>query len=245
MQNKSKIMAIHTQLSMKSNASVQKDLDFSTNQDSQKSMITLWWVTWRMHADAFVCLYFEKLENNLISRNDAISRCSLFFDNSLCLWFGSSFCIWLLSSLKCGGLLKQKVSASNLFQAGTSVGKQTWILFHLPVQLPIPAYLLTLIYFFLTILAISMLVGLRTKKTRLVLAWIIFFLLSVVPEGGMVLFMSVYSWVRIMVQAISFQSLFYWLIFGSLMEGMKLKMDCFSMEASTEWSSWLCGFAEP
>ncbi|TRY73361.1 hypothetical protein TCAL_06017 [Tigriopus californicus] len=71
---------------------------------------------------------------------------------------------------------------------------EVWWIIEAEVQLPIPAYLLTLIYFFLTILAISMLVGLRTKKTRLVLAWIIFFLLSVIPEGGMVLFMSVYSW---------------------------------------------------
>eukprot|EP00095_Tigriopus_kingsejongensis_P003899 maker-scaffold296_size217904-snap-gene-1.19 protein:Tk03899 transcript:maker-scaffold296_size217904-snap-gene-1.19-mRNA-1 annotation:"hypothetical protein L798_12863" len=62
------------------------------------------------------------------------------------------------------------------------------------IQLPLPAYLLTLVYFFLAILSIFMLLGLRTKKTRLVLAWIVFFLLAVFPEGGMVVFMAVYYW---------------------------------------------------
>jgi hypothetical protein len=41
-----------------------------------------------------------------------------------------------------------------------------------------------------------MLIGLRGKKTRMLLAWMLFFLLGVFPEAGMVLFMAVYYWVR-------------------------------------------------
>ena len=40
-----------------------------------------------------------------------------------------------------------------------------------------------------------MLVGLRTKRTRLLLAWILINLLVICPEAGMVLFMAVYYWV--------------------------------------------------
>lgn len=41
-----------------------------------------------------------------------------------------------------------------------------------------------------------MLIGLRTRKTRYLLLWIIFFLLCVFPEAGIVLYMAVYYWVR-------------------------------------------------
>jgi hypothetical protein len=64
------------------------------------------------------------------------------------------------------------------------------------VNLPIPAYLLALVYFFLSLLSVVMLIGLRGKKTRMLLAWMLFFLLGVFPEAGMVLFMAVYYWVR-------------------------------------------------
>ena len=63
------------------------------------------------------------------------------------------------------------------------------------MNLPIPAYLLALVYFFLSLLSVVMMVGLRGKKTRMLLAWMIFFLLAVFPEAGMVLFMGVYYWV--------------------------------------------------
>ena len=62
--------------------------------------------------------------------------------------------------------------------------------------MPIPAYLLALVYFFLAVLSVVMLIGLRGKKTRMLLAWMLFFLLGVFPEAGMVLFMAVYYWVR-------------------------------------------------
>ena len=68
-------------------------------------------------------------------------------------------------------------------------------IFLVPVRLPIPAYLLALSYFFLSLLSLSMLVGLRTKRTRLLLAWILINLLVICPEAGMVLFMAVYYWV--------------------------------------------------
>ena len=45
-----------------------------------------------------------------------------------------------------------------------------------------------------------MLVGLRTKRTRLLLAWILINLLVICPEAGMVLFMAVYYWVSLHVQ---------------------------------------------
>ena len=66
------------------------------------------------------------------------------------------------------------------------------------VRLPIPAYLLALFYFFLALLSLSMLVGLYTKKTRLLLAWILINLLVICPEAGMVLFMAIYYWVSLL-----------------------------------------------
>ncbi len=72
----------------------------------------------------------------------------------------------------------------------------SWHYFPITVQLPLAAYLLALIYFFLSVLSLSTLVGLRAKRTRLLLAWILFFLLCVFPEAGMVLYMAVYYWVR-------------------------------------------------
>ena len=55
---------------------------------------------------------------------------------------------------------------------------------------------MALVYFFLSLLSVVMMVGLRGKKTRMLLAWMIFFLLAICPEAGMVLFMGVYYWVR-------------------------------------------------
>ena len=63
------------------------------------------------------------------------------------------------------------------------------------VRLPIPAYLLALSYLFLSVLSMSMLVGLRTRRTRFLLAWILLNLLLICPEAGMVLFMAIYFWV--------------------------------------------------
>ena len=71
----------------------------------------------------------------------------------------------------------------------------SYLSYSLSVNLPIPAYLLALVYFFLSLLSVVMMVGLRGKKTRMLLAWMIFFLLAVFPEAGMVLFMGVYYWV--------------------------------------------------
>ena len=115
------------------------------------------------------------------------------------------------------GLMKQQKCSSNIYHALTSRGKgkitisqtiinHSWnnairiyvlsyLSFFLSVNLPIPAYLLALVYFFLSLLSVVMMVGLRGKKTRMLLAWMIFFLLAVFPEAGMVLFMGVYYWV--------------------------------------------------
>ena len=43
---------------------------------------------------------------------------------------------------------------------------QSHLTFGLSVNLPIPAYLLALVYFFLSLLSVVMMVGLRGKKTR-------------------------------------------------------------------------------
>ena len=67
--------------------------------------------------------------------------------------------------------------------------------FFFAVQLPVPAYLLALVYFFLSVMSVFVLVGLRARKTRLILAWILLILLSFFPEAGMVLYMAVYYWV--------------------------------------------------
>lgn len=75
-----------------------------------------------------------------------------------------------------------------------SFGIELWWIIEVEVRLPIPAYLLALSYFFLSLLSLSMLVGLRTKRTRLLLAWILINLLVICPEAGMVLFMAVYYW---------------------------------------------------
>lgn len=75
-----------------------------------------------------------------------------------------------------------------------SFGLELWWIVEAEVRLPIPAYLLALTYFFLALLSLSMLVGLRTRRTRLLLAWILLNLLLTCPEAGMVLFMAIYYW---------------------------------------------------
>lgn len=75
-----------------------------------------------------------------------------------------------------------------------SFGLELWWIIEAEVRLPIPAYLLALTYFFLSILSLSMLIGLRTRQTRFLLAWILLNLLLICPEAGMVLFMAIYFW---------------------------------------------------
>jgi hypothetical protein len=47
----------------------------------------------------------------------------------------------------------------------------------------------------MSLLALILLAGLRTQRTRLLLGWLIVTLLTQFPEGGMVLFMAIYYWV--------------------------------------------------
>jgi hypothetical protein len=78
----------------------------------------------------------------------------------------------------------------------TSLVSSIWFNFSsLSVRLPIPAYLLALIYFYMSLLSLVLLAGLRTQRTRLLLAWMLLTLLTQFPEGGMVLFMAIYYWV--------------------------------------------------
>ena len=71
-----------------------------------------------------------------------------------------------------------------------------WSIF-VAVRLPIPAYLLAMTYFYMSLLSLMLLAGLRTQRTRLLLCWLLFTLITQFPEGGMVLFMAIYYWVRI------------------------------------------------
>lgn len=75
-----------------------------------------------------------------------------------------------------------------------SFGLELWWIIEAEVRLPIPAYLLALSYLFLSILSLSLLIGLRTRRTRFLLAWILLNLLLICPEAGMVLFMAIYFW---------------------------------------------------
>jgi len=75
-----------------------------------------------------------------------------------------------------------------------SFGIELWWIIEAEVRLPIPAYLLALSFFSLSLLSMSMLIGLRTKRTRFLLAWILLNLLLMCPEAGMVLFMAIYYW---------------------------------------------------
>ena len=70
-------------------------------------------------------------------------------------------------------------------------------LFSFTVRLPIPAYLLALTYFYMSLLSLILLAGLRTQRTRLLLGWLLVTLLTQFPEGGMVLFMAIYYWVSL------------------------------------------------
>jgi hypothetical protein len=47
----------------------------------------------------------------------------------------------------------------------------------------------------MSVAAVGSLLGLRMRKTRLLLGWMLFLLLSFFPEAGMVLYMAVYYWV--------------------------------------------------
>ena len=60
--------------------------------------------------------------------------------------------------------------SESVWSSNTTV-KNAVLLFLFVVQLPIPAYLLALTYFFLSAASVATLVGLRAKKTRLLLAW--------------------------------------------------------------------------
>jgi len=61
--------------------------------------------------------------------------------------------------------------------------------------LPLPAHLLALLYFCQSSLGVAALAGLKGRRTRLLLAWIVLALLAFLPEAGMVLYMAVYHWV--------------------------------------------------
>jgi len=61
-------------------------------------------------------------------------------------------------------------------------------------RLPIPAYVLALAYFSMFLLSSGMLFGLRTRRTKLLLSWVLLNSLLICPEAGMVLFMSIFHW---------------------------------------------------
>ncbi|XP_040568340.1 uncharacterized protein Rcd6 isoform X1 [Lepeophtheirus salmonis] len=71
---------------------------------------------------------------------------------------------------------------------------EVWWIVVAEEQLPIPAFLLCLIYLILSILSLTMLVGLRSQRTYLILSWISMVLILLFPEAGMVLFMALYHW---------------------------------------------------
>jgi len=102
----------------------------------------------------------------------------------------------LLSSCLCCSLLTASIffGITSMVLYLMSFGIELWWIIEAEVRLPIPAYLLALSFFFLSLLSFSMVVGLRTKRTRLLLAWILLNLLLMCPEAGMVLFMAIYYW---------------------------------------------------
>jgi len=102
----------------------------------------------------------------------------------------------LLSTCLCCSLLTASIffGITSMVLYLMSFGIELWWIIEAEVRLPIPAYLLALSFFFLSLLSFSMVVGLRTKRTRLLLAWILLNLLLMCPEAGMVLFMAIYYW---------------------------------------------------
>ena len=61
--------------------------------------------------------------------------------------------------------------------------------------LPFPAYVLALAYGSMGVTSVVMLVGLRLRKTKLLLSWLLLNVVTFCPEAGMVLFMTIYHWV--------------------------------------------------
>ena len=48
--------------------------------------------------------------------------------------------------------------------------------------------------FSMFLLSAGMLVGLRTRSTKLLLSWVLLSILLICPEAGMVLFMAIFHW---------------------------------------------------
>jgi len=62
------------------------------------------------------------------------------------------------------------------------------------ISLSIPAYILAMGYLLMFLLSITMLISLRTKWSKVLLAWVLLMIIYIFPEAGLVLFMSIYHW---------------------------------------------------
>ena len=98
------------------------------------------------------------------------------------------------SRSKCGGSLKLKVYTIYISSLNVKCDVSS-LLFFLSERLPIPAYILALTFFGMSLVSMAMLVGLRLRRTKLLLSWVLMNAVTICPEAGMVLFMAIYHWV--------------------------------------------------
>lgn len=71
---------------------------------------------------------------------------------------------------------------------------EVWWIVKIKEGLPFPAYVLALAYGSMGVTSVVMLVGLRLRKTKLLLSWLLLNVVTFCPEAGMVLFMTIYHW---------------------------------------------------
>ncbi|XP_023347542.1 uncharacterized protein LOC111716337 [Eurytemora carolleeae] len=102
----------------------------------------------------------------------------------------------LVSSCICCSLLTAAIMSGiiSTFMYALIFCLEVWWIIDAKVSLSVPAYILACGYFIMFVVSITMLLGLRTRRTRLLLCWLLVQVLYVFPEAGLVLFMSIYHW---------------------------------------------------
>lgn len=96
----------------------------------------------------------------------------------------------------CCSLLSTAISLgfTSAFLYGVSFAIELWWIIEAEVSLSVPAYVLAASYLLLCVLSTTMLLSLRSKVPRLLLAWLLLTVLAIFPEAGLVLFMAIYHW---------------------------------------------------
>lgn len=102
----------------------------------------------------------------------------------------------VLSSCLCCSLLTASLTTAimSAFLYCLAFALELWMLVETDVSLSVPAYILTIGYLLMSVLSLALVVSLRTKWSKVLLAWLLMMVIYIFPEAGLVLFMSIYHW---------------------------------------------------